>query len=153
MPVPRARRPKTATASRSERRRSREVSRSRLWLIGSVVVSAAVLGAWFPASALYSQRTSLSASRAQLHQLQEQNAALAQEAKNLSSTSEIDRIAREQYQLVTPGQQAFEILPATGAAGTTPTTTATTAHHASHPTSSAPPGIFARMAHALEFWR
>ena len=46
--------------------------------------------------------------------LHQQDAALAQERKNLSDSSEISRIAREQYQLVSPGQQAFEVLPKTG---------------------------------------
>ena len=34
---------------------------------------------------------------------------MAQEKKNLSDSSEIGRIAREQYQLVSPGQQAYEV--------------------------------------------
>ncbi len=48
--------------------------------------------------------------------LHKQDAALAQEKKNLSDPGEIGRIAREQYQLVNPGQQAYEVLPPSGAA-------------------------------------
>ncbi len=48
--------------------------------------------------------------------LHSQDAALAQEKKNLSDAGEIGRIAREQYQLVSPGQQAYEVLPPTGSA-------------------------------------
>ena len=46
---------------------------------------------------------------------------MAQARKDLSSSAEIARIAREQYQLVNPGQQAYEVLPPTRAskAGTT----------------------------------
>ena len=40
---------------------------------------------------------------------------MAQEKKNLSDAGEIGRIAREQYQLVSPGQQAYEVLPPSGA--------------------------------------
>ena len=85
-------------------------------LLGAVVVSAVVLFAWFPAGSLLSQRSSLSAAEAQLATLHRQDAALAQEKKNLSDSAEIGRIGREQYQLVSPGQQAYEVLPPSGAA-------------------------------------
>ncbi len=85
-------------------------------LLGALVVSAVVLFAWFPAGSLLSQRSSLTAAAQQLATLHAQDAALAQEQKNLSDNSEIGRIAREQYQLVSPGQQAYEVLPPTGSA-------------------------------------
>jgi cell division protein FtsL len=85
-------------------------------LVGGALLSLVVLGAWFPANALYHQHSSLANEEAQLNVLHQQNAALAQERKNLSDATEISRIAREQYQLVSPGQQAFEVLPRTGSA-------------------------------------
>jgi cell division protein FtsB len=100
--------------SRAKHRRSREARRSRFLLIGGAVLSAAILGAWFPANALYHQHTSLASANAQLSELHQQDAALAQERKNLSDSAEIARIAREQDQLVSPGQQAFEVLPPSG---------------------------------------
>ena len=48
----------------------------------------------------------------------QEDAALTQESKNLSNAAEIARIAREQYQLVSPGQQAYEVLPPTGSSAT-----------------------------------
>ena len=90
--------------------------RSRLILLGSVVISAAVVAAWFPAEALLHQRASLAGAQAQLATLHQQDAALAQEAHNLGDAGEIGRIAREEYQLVSPGQQAYEVLPPAGAA-------------------------------------
>ena len=153
-------------------------ARARLMLLGSVVISAVVLFAWFPAGSLLHQRSTLTASEAQLSSLHKQDAALAQEKKNLSDAAEIGRIAREQYQLVSPGQGAYEVLPPSGAtaAGTpyagdpgsaapvtpsaTPelppggvTTTAPTLPGkagTSAPTSS---GFVSRMLHTLEFWR
>jgi cell division protein FtsB len=95
-------------------RRSREARRSRFLLIGGAVLSAAILGAWFPANALYHQHASLASANAQLSELHHQDAALAQERKTLSSSAEMARIARQQDQLVSPGQQAFEVLPPTG---------------------------------------
>jgi hypothetical protein len=83
-------------------------------LVGGALLSLVILGAWFPANALYHQHSDLASAAAQLNVLHQQDAALAQEGKNLSDASEISRIAREQYQLVSPGQQAFEVLPRTG---------------------------------------
>jgi cell division protein FtsB len=111
------RRPKRRPAekvSRAARRRSREARRRRFVLIGGAVLSLAILGAWFPANALYRQHASLASTEAQLKVLHQQDSALAQERKNLSDETEIARIAREQYQLVSPGQLAFEVLPRTG---------------------------------------
>ncbi len=95
---------------------SRTVARSRLMLLGAVVISAVVLFAWFPAGSLLSQRSNLADTEAQLGAMKQQDAALAQEKKNLSDAAEIGRIARAQYQLVSPGQQAYEVLPPSGAA-------------------------------------
>jgi hypothetical protein len=83
--------------------------------VGAIVATAIVLFAWFPAGSLLSQRSSLHGSEAELNALHAQDAALAQENKNLSDSGEIGRIAREQYQLVSPGQQAYEVLPPSGA--------------------------------------
>jgi len=92
------------------------VGRSRLVFLGSVVLSAVVLFAWFPAGSLLSQRSTLNSAQSQLATLHRQDVALAQEKKNLSDATEIGRIARQQYQLVNPGQQAYEVLPPSGAA-------------------------------------
>jgi cell division protein FtsB len=154
-------------------------TRSRYFFLGALVVSAVVLFAWFPAGSLLSQRSDLSSSQDQLAALHKQDAALAQEKKNLSSPGEIDRIAREQYQFVSPGQRAFEVLPPSGAAATgtpyagdpgsaspvTPSatselppggvTTGNSTGHAGHttaPPSSSGSSLFGRMLHALEFW-
>jgi cell division protein FtsB len=168
-------------AAPATRPRAERSGRSRLALLGAVVVSAVVLFAWFPAGSLLSQRSSLAGTESQLHELHRQDAALAQEQKNLSDNNEIGRVAREQYQLVTPGQQAYEVLPPAGAAAagtpyagdpgahqpvapsataelppggvTTTTTTTPGGHTASGTPSTGSPGLWSRMVHALEFWR
>jgi len=154
-----------------------------LLLLGAVAVSAVVLFAWFPAGSLLSQRSDLASTEAQLAALKKQDAALAQEKKNLSDASEIGRIARAQYQLVTPGQDAYQVLPPSGAAaaggpyagdpgsagpvapsatselppgGVTTTTMPAAGRAASHGAPSTAPsgsGIVSRMLHSLEFWR
>ena len=154
-------------------------ARARLILLGAMAISAVVLFAWFPASSLLSQRSNLTASEAQLASLHRQDAALAQEKKNLSDAGEIGRIAREQYQLVSPGQGAYEVLPPSGAtaAGTpyagdpgsaapvTPSatpelppggvtaTTLTPLTGKAATRASTSSGFVSRMLHALEFWR
>jgi hypothetical protein len=85
-------------------------------VVGAVVVSAVILAAWFPASALYRQRSNLAGASAQLAQLRSEDAALKVERHNLSDAAEIGRIARQQYQLVSPGQRAFAVLPPSGLA-------------------------------------
>jgi cell division protein FtsB len=91
------------------------VGRARLAFLGAIVVSAIVIFAWFPAGSLLSQRSSLHGTEAELNTLHAQDSALAQENKNLSDPGEIGRIARQQYQLVSPGQQSYEVLPPSGA--------------------------------------
>jgi hypothetical protein len=149
-------------------------------LLGSVVISAAVVAAWFPAEALLHQRAGLAGAQAQLATLHEQDAALAQEARNLGDAGEIGRIARQEYQLVNPGQQAYEVLPPAGAAapsaGTpyagdpgvgapsapsaaaelppgSPTTSTSTTTTTVPPHAASQPGLLSRMVHSLEFWR
>ncbi len=99
-----------------------------------------------------------------------------------ATPSEIGRIARAQYQLVSPSQQAYEVLPPSGAAaagtpysgdpgstgpvapsatpelppgGVTPTTVPSSSgrHNAAPTGTSSGSGFVSRMVHALEFWR
>ena len=169
-------RPTTSRASKAS-----TLGRSRLLFLGALIFSAVVLVAWFPASSLLNQRSDLSATAGQLAALHKQDAALAQEKKNLSDAGEIGRIARQQYQFVSPGQRAYEVLPPSGAAapGTpyagdpgsaapvTPsatselppggvTTTTTPTGHAGQRAGATTPsgsGVLSRMLHTLEFWR
>jgi cell division protein FtsB len=53
--------------------------------------------------------------------MHEQNERLAAEAKRLQTPAEIQRMAREQYHYVYPGEQAYSVIPAP--APTTSTTT------------------------------
>jgi cell division protein FtsB len=179
--------PNRAERSGRSRRRVRppassgSLGRSRLLFVGAVVASAVILFAWFPFGSLVHQRSTLSGAEAQLSGLRKQDVALSQETKNLSDAAEIGRIAREQYQLVSPGQQAYEVLPPArtsapgvpyagdpGSTAPVPPTaaaelppggvTTTTAPAAPSERGQKPPGqsgsgMLARMLHALEFWR
>ena len=109
---------KVVPQTRAARRRAAKVRRARATLAGAVVVSALVLVVWFPAGALLHQRAAIAASAAELSRLHQQDQALSDEQQRLESPAEIQRLAREQYQLVSPGERAFEVLPpTTGADG------------------------------------
>jgi len=154
----------------------RQVRRGRFLLAGAVLLAAGILVAWFPGHALLSQRTNESAAARQLAQLHQEDSALAKERSALSDSSEIARIARQQYQLVNPGQQAYTVLPPSkstetgapyaGDPGLTgpvaPSGTSLVAPSSSHPAVSShgtthgtggSESTLERMLHTLEFWR
>ncbi len=79
----------------------------------------AVLATNFPFSTLLSQHRQLSAAAAQLHQVQSANRALSEQNQQLNSTTEIDRLARQDYQLVSPNQTLYNVLPASGRTSST----------------------------------
>jgi cell division protein FtsB len=111
-----------------------QVRRRGSWtaaVIASVVVGTLFLGV-FPARTYLAQRRSLAAAQARVTVLAKQNAALDQESKKLLTDAEIERLAREQYNLVRPGEQAYAILPG--------------------PQPAAPPAQAARPAKKHGFW-
>jgi cell division protein FtsB len=108
----RARRPAPGgPRSRAERRRAQAARRRRTAIVAALALSALLLAAWFPASALLHQHEALAATAAQLHDLKAQDQQLTQEQHRLNSPAEIERLARQQYKLVSPGQHAYEVLP------------------------------------------
>ena len=168
-------------AQRTERQRQAQ-RRGRVMLGCSVLVSGLMLAAWFPFSSLFSQHQHLSMANAQLASISAQDKALAHQQSALSSQSDIERLAREQYQLVEPGQRLVQVLPPSGTpsqagAGqapypgdpgltkpvapsaiallTTSTTTprSSTATSKEAPSKHAAPGIVSRMLDTLAFWR
>jgi hypothetical protein len=133
--------------------------------------SAGILAAWFPASDLLHQRAQLDAASAQLGRLNRENAALRHRERQLRTPATLGRIAQQQYDLVPPGDQAYQVLPPSGsgsAAGSlaaTATGTSGGASGTSTPGRSVGPGagtgtsgagsggFFARILRTLEFWR
>jgi len=91
-----------------------DARRRRVLLGASVVVSAVILATGLPVAALVSQRHQLSTQSAVLASLRQKNQALADEHRLLSSNAEVERLAREDYQLVAPGQTLYEVLPPAG---------------------------------------
>ena len=74
----------------------------------------------FPTRTWLAQKSDREAAVAQLELLEEQNAILASRVEALQSDEEIERLAREQYNLVRPGEEAYALLPApSSSTGTT----------------------------------
>jgi cell division protein FtsB len=73
----------------------------------------------FPIRSMLAQRQETQAVHDRLELLREQSDRLADEAERLKSDAEVERIARERYNLVRPGETPWAVLPA-------PTTTTTT---------------------------
>ena len=72
----------------------------------------------FPTRSYLSQRSQVSRASHDLSILRAQNKVLAGEAAKLRTTSEIERIARERYNMASPGEELFTVVPVA------PTTTA-----------------------------
>jgi cell division protein FtsB len=87
--------------------------RRTAWLL---LVSVSVVGMLFlfvfPARTLVSQHHSLSATERKVAVLTDNNKRLAARVEQLHSDAEIERLARSQYGLVKPGEEAYAILPA-----------------------------------------
>ena len=97
----------------------------RLPIAIAAVIALVIVGTSFPAAALLRQHQQLSSSSAQLQKLQHQNQLLAEQQQQLTSNAEIQRFARQYYQLVLPGATLFNVLPPAGhpatAVGSAPT--------------------------------
>ncbi len=104
---------------------------SRAAVLRLAVASLVLIGALFlfvfPTSAVRHQRGQLNDAEERLSILKEQNEKLAAQSKRVLSDDEIERLARDRFNMVRPGEQAWAIVPG-------PTTTTTT----TPPATSAP---------------
>ncbi len=86
--------------------------RRRAWpLVVSVVAVGVLFVAVFPTRTWLAQRQDLVATERRVVVLASQNDELAARVQRLNTDAEIERLAREQYNLVRPGEEAFAILP------------------------------------------
>jgi cell division protein FtsB len=95
----------------------------KAWPVLVVVVLIGVLFvAVFPTRTWLAQRQETASATEELRVLTSENAKLASRVKALQSDDEIERLAREQYNLVKPGEEAYALLPGQTQATTPPTT-------------------------------
>lgn len=89
--------------------------------IAAVVLIGAMFVFVFPISAWLDQRGEIQDAERRLEILREQHQKLEEQRRTLASDEEIERLARDRYGMVRPGEQAWALVP-----GTTTTTTTTT---------------------------
>ena len=117
-------RSKRARAKREARVKRLRIQRPSMRLALILVVLVGLLFAFvYPTRTFLDQRNETNKARAQLEVLQTENARLARESKRLSTDAEIERLARQKYGLVRPGERPFVILPAPSSTVPPPTST------------------------------
>jgi cell division protein FtsB len=79
-------------------------------LVGAALVVFLVAGV-FPTRTYLHQRDEIATAEDKVQVLTAENAKLAQQVERLHTDSEVERLAREQYNLVRPGEEAYAILP------------------------------------------
>ena len=97
------------------------MTRRRIWTVVAVVVALGVLFVGvFPTRTWLAQRRGRQEAVARLHDLAAENRKLEARVRALYTDAEIERLAREQYDLVRPGEEAYAILPSRPATRPTP---------------------------------
>ena len=89
-------------------------ARLALALVGSTAVIAFLAVAVFPTRLWLSQKRDMASTEHRVRVLEQTNAALSKKVKELDSDAAIERIAREQHNLVKPGEDAYAVLPPAG---------------------------------------
>ncbi len=109
---------KKAESKRAKKKRANQKApatplerRRRIPVALAAMFALAVLATSFPLSSILGQHGQLSAASAQLAQVQHQNKALTQQQEALKSNVAINQLARGNYQMVTPGQTLYVVLP------------------------------------------
>lgn len=78
---------------------------------GAAVLGALAIGL-LPTKTFLAQRADTDDAQQRLVVLREQNAAFEERIERLESDEEIERLAREQYNLAYPGEEPYAVLPA-----------------------------------------
>ena len=103
-------------------------ARARLAL-GVLALVAILFVFYFPTRSYLSQRRSVSTAQHDVDVLRAQNDKLQAQAIQLQSPADIERMARDQFHYVFPGEQVYDVVPgvSTPPAEPAPTTSTTTA--------------------------
>ena len=89
-------------------------------MLATLGLALVLFTAVFPTRTFLTQRAATSAAEERMSVLTEQNAALEARAGQLEDDEEIERLAREQYNLVMPGEEAYAMLPSAAPPATEP---------------------------------
>ena len=80
--------------------------------VGGFALCGVLAFAVFPTSTYLDQRSDTAEAAERLEVLRAQNEAYHERIERLEDAEEIERLAREQYNLVFPGEEAYAVLPA-----------------------------------------
>lgn len=117
-------------------------------LVGVVIVFAVLFLGLFPTRSYLTQRQAIAAEKEKVAILRTENRRLASRVERLHTDAEIERLAREQYNLVKPGEEAYAILP--GPADPPPAPAG--AVPARPPAPPAKPGFWSTVWDHMTFW-
>ena len=127
-------------APASTGRPRRKASRRAALLVGLVALVGVLFVGVFPTRTYLAQGSDLSDTERKVEVLAAQNRELAKRVARLNTDAEIERLAREQYNLVRPGEEAFAILPAPDP------------RPARRPAPEKEPGLWSRVWDDITFW-
>ena len=82
------------------------------WTSAVVAAAGLLLLLVLPTRAWLAQRSDIASAQQKLAVIQNENAKLEAQLKALQTPEEIERVAREQYNLANQGEQVFSVLPA-----------------------------------------
>ena len=117
-------------------------------LVGVVVVFAVLFLGLFPTRSYVAQQRAIAAEQEKVAILRTENRRLMSRVERLHTDAEIERLAREQYNLVKPGEEAYAILP--GPADPPPAPAG--AAPAPPPAPPAKPGFWSTVWDHMTFW-
>jgi cell division protein FtsB len=103
-------------------RHARWGARTRI-AVASLAFTAMMFLFVFPTRSYLAQQRQVGRARHAVEVLKAQNEELARQANRLKTPSEIERLAREQFNMVRPGEEAYNVVQTP--AGSSPTTTTT----------------------------
>lgn len=121
----------------------------------------------FPTRSYLTERGNLNSTSHQLQSLNAQNRQLSAQIGRLNTDSEIERLARKDYGLVKPGEEAYAILPSALAGNPPPNKAVPRSQPSAHPppaqaapahssqphTAPTHQGFWERFVDQLAFWR
>lgn len=131
----------------------------------AAVTAIVMVAGWFPLSALMHQQSQLDATRAQLRVVQQQEQNLKSQSRVIDTTAAAIELAREQYQLVAPGQSLIQVLPGNATGGVSMNSVDPGLQPLAAPSSGAPyiaarpasrgraDSFLTRLVRTFEFWR
>jgi cell division protein FtsB len=139
--------PRVAAAKRKPKRRTNAVARHpasntpagkkppspkvrrRRIVMSTIALGLAVIALMFafvyPTSTFFNQRSQIGAAEQRLTRIDDEAKRLEKENTQLQGDAEVERIAREQYGLVRPGETPYVLVPAATPTTTTPLSTTT----------------------------